>query len=110
MKVTKIVVTPVHSASRVKATATILFDDVFKVRGIKIMPRTKGKGLFVAFPETRNNRGDYFALAFPVTKELRQELEDQILYECDQTLEREKREKASEADNIEQPLEDPDEE
>ena len=107
MKVTKIVVTPVHSASRVKATATILFDDVFKVRGIKIMPRKKGKGLFVAFPETRNNRGDYFALAFPVTKELRQELEDQILYEYDQALEREK---ASEADNIEQPLEDPDEE
>lgn len=110
MKVTKIVVAPVHNSSRVKATATIVFDDVFKIRGIKIMPRTRNKGLFVAFPETRNNRGDYFALAFPVTKEFRQELEDQILYEYDQALEREKKEKSPEADDIEQPLEDPDEE
>ena len=109
MKVTKIVVTPVHSASRVKATATVLFDDVFKVRGIKIMPKTRSKGLFVAFPETRNNRGDYFALAFPVTKEFRQEIEAQVLYEYDQALAREKKEKSSEAD-IEQPLEDPNEE
>ena len=110
MKVTKIVVTPVHGHSRIKATATILFDDVFKVRGLKIMPRTKGKGLFLAFPETRNNRGDYFALAFPVTKELRQELEDKVLYEYVQALKREKQAKTSEADNVEQPLEDPNEE
>ena len=110
MKVTKIVVTPVRGHSRIKATATILFDDVFKVRGLKIMPRTKGKGLFLAFPETRNNRGDYFALAFPVTKELRQELEDRVLYEYEQTLKREKQAKSSEADDIEQPLENPDEE
>ena len=109
MKVTKIVVTPVRGASRVKATATILFDDVFKVRGLKIMPRTKGKGLFVAFPETRNNRGDYFALAFPVTKELRREIEDQVLYEYDMTLKREKESVSSEAEDIEQPLEVPDE-
>ena len=109
MKVTKILVAPLNR-HRLLASVSIVFDDVFKVRNIKIMPRTKGKGLFLAFPETRNNRGDYFALAFPVTKELRQELEDQVLYEYEQTLKREKQAKSSEADDIEQPLENPDEE
>ena len=62
MKVTKILVAPLNRP-RVKASVSIVFDDVFKVRNIKIMPRKDGKGLFVSFPETRNNRGDYLSIA-----------------------------------------------
>ena len=109
MKVTKILVAPLNRP-RVKASVSIVFDDVFKVRNIKIMPRKDGKGLFVSFPETRNNRGDYLSIAYPLTKAYREELENQILYEYDRKLMEEEAEASPEADNVEQPLEDPNEE
>ena len=109
MKVTKILVAPIDRP-RMKASVSIVFDDVFKVRNIKIMPRKDGKGLFVSFPETRNNRGDYLSIAYPLTKAYREELENQILYEYDRKLMEEEAEASPEADNVEQPLEDPDEE
>ena len=109
MKVTKILVAPLNRP-RVKASVSIVFDDVFKVRNIKIMPRKDGKGLFVSFPETRNNRGDYLSIAYPLTKAYREELENQILYEYDRKLMEEETEDSPEADNVEQPLEDPNEE
>ena len=109
MKVTKILVAPLNRP-RVKASVSIVFDDVFKVRNIQIMPRKDGKGLFVSFPETRNNRGDYLSIAYPLTKAYREELENQILYEYDRKLMEEEAEASPEADNVEQPLEDPDEE
>ena len=62
MKVTKILVAPIDRP-RMKASVSIVFDDVFKVRNIKIMPRKDGKGLFVSFPETRKNTGDYLSIA-----------------------------------------------
>lgn len=109
MKVTKILVAPINRP-RMKASVSIVFDDVFKVRNIKIMPRKDGKGLFVSFPETRNNRGDYLSIAYPLTKAYREELENQILYEYDRKLMEEEAEASPEADNVEQPLEDPSEE
>ncbi len=109
MKVTKILVAPIDRP-RMKASVSIVFDDVFKVRNIKIMPRKDGKGLFVSFPETRNNRGDYLSIAYPLTKAYREELENQILYEYDRKLMEEEAEASPEADNVEQPLEDPSEE
>ena len=109
MKVTKILVAPIDRP-RMKASVSIVFDDVFKVRNIKIMPRKDGKGLFVSFPETRNNRGDYLSIAYPLTKAYREELENQILYEYDRKLMEKEAEVSPEADNVEQPLEDPDEE
>jgi len=109
MKVTKILVAPIDRP-RMKASVSIVFDDVFKVRNIKIMPRKDGKGLFVSFPETRNNRGDYLSIAYPLTKAYREELENQILYEYDRKLMEEEAEASPEADNVEQPLEDPNEE
>ena len=109
MKVTKILVAPLNRP-RVKASVSIVFDDVFKVRNIKIMPRKDGKGLFVSFPETRNNRGDYLSIAYPLTKAYREELENQILYEYDRKLMEKEAEASPEADKVEQPLEDPSEE
>lgn len=109
MKVTKILVVPLDRP-RVKASVSIVFDDVFKVRNIKIMPRKQGKGLFVSFPETRNNRGDYLSIAYPLTKAYREELENQILYEYDRKLMEKEAEGSPEADDIGQPLEDPNEE
>lgn len=109
MKVTKILVAPIDRP-RMKASVSIVFDDVFKVRNIKIMPRKDGKGLFVSFPETRNNRGDYISIAYPLTKAYREELENLILYEYDRKLMEKEAEESPEADNVEQPLEDPDEE
>lgn len=109
MKVTKILVAPLDRP-RVKASVSIVFDDVFKVRNIKILPRKHGDGLFVSFPETRNNRGDYFSVAYPLTKVYREELESLILYEYDRKLKEREDEEAPEADGIEQLLEEPNEE
>lgn len=107
MKVTKILVAPLNRI-RLKAVVSIVFDDVFKVRNIKIVPRRHGEGLYVAFPETRNEYGDYLSVAYPVTTSFRKELEKMILDEYERMLTVPR--KTTEAEAIKQQLEDPDEE
>jgi len=49
------------------------------VNGIRVV---KGEnGPFVAMPQTRDAKGDYRDLCFPVTKELRQQISDKVLTE-----------------------------
>lgn len=111
MKVTDIKVVPIKSHNRLKATVTIVFDQVFKVRNIKILPRKNNNGFYVSFPEIINNRGDYFAVAFPMTKEFRSEVENAIIKEYFRVLKsKENPASTSEAEDFEDELEVPDEE
>jgi stage V sporulation protein G len=61
------------------AFASVNIDEKIAINGIRVV---KGEnGLFVAMPQTRDNRGDYRDVCFPVTKELYQQISDTVLGE-----------------------------
>jgi len=54
------------------AFASVTVNDMIGINGIQVID---GKnGLFAQMPQTKDAKGDYRDIAFPVTKELRQEL------------------------------------
>ena len=61
------------------AYASINIDDKFAVNGIRVV--NGERGLFVAMPQTKDNRGEYRDICFPVTKELREQISDAVLSE-----------------------------
>jgi stage V sporulation protein G len=64
---------------KLKAFVNITFDDVFVVRGLKVIA---GKdGLFVCMPSRKLENGTYKDIAHPITNEFRQHLEARILDE-----------------------------
>jgi stage V sporulation protein G len=65
--------------SNTLAYASITIDGKFAVSGIRVV--NSGNGPFVAMPQTRDSKGDYRDLCFPVTKELRQQISDAVLSE-----------------------------
>lgn len=63
----------------VRGFATVTFEKKFAVGNIKII---EGKnGLFVAMPSYKNKEGEYTDIAYPVTKEFREQLFADILSE-----------------------------
>ena len=77
-------VNELNKESNIKAMATVVFGDSFKVGNIAVVERKDGE-LFVAMPHFRSNSKDqhghdvYKSVCNPITKEFRQELFDNIL-------------------------------
>lgn len=77
-------VNELNKESNIKAMATVVFGDSFKVGNIAVVERKDGE-LFVAMPQFRSNSKDqhghdvYKSVCNPITKEFRQELFDNIL-------------------------------
>ncbi len=77
-------VNELNKESNIKAMATVVFGDSFKVGNIAVVERRDGE-LFVAMPQFRSNSKDkhgndvYKSVCNPITKEFRQELFDNIL-------------------------------
>jgi len=61
------------------AFASVTINDLVAINGIKVV--NGEKGLFASMPQTKDTNGDYRDIAFPVTKELRQQLNKAILDE-----------------------------
>jgi stage V sporulation protein G len=69
---------PVFAANRTAVGyGSICLDDCFIVDGVRVM--NGKKGLFVSMPSRKNDRGEYDDLAFPLTKELRDEINAVVL-------------------------------
>jgi stage V sporulation protein G len=72
---------------KLKAFVNVTFDDVFVVRGLKVIA---GKsGLFVCMPSRKLEDGTYKDIAHPISNEFRQKLEEQILEEYRKLVEAE---------------------
>jgi stage V sporulation protein G len=69
---------------KAKAMASCLVSNAIMITGIRIV---EGKnGLFVSMPQKKNSKtGDYSDVAFPVSKEMREELSRSILEEFERT-------------------------
>jgi stage V sporulation protein G len=68
-----------NGSEKVKAMASCLVGGAIMITGIRVV---EGKnGIFISMPQRRNNSGDYSDVAFPISKEMREELSRSILDE-----------------------------
>lgn len=91
----KVTVTPMQNQEGcLKANASIILNDAFKVTGIRIGISQKGN-VFVSMPDYKTGRLDdtgkdiYQDIAYPITRQFRQELYDEIVKEFNAVMEQE---------------------
>lgn len=77
MKITDVRVRKVDTNNKLKAVASITFDDAFVVHDIKIIEGNNG--LFVAMPSRRRQDGSFKDVAHPIVADCRKEIEKAIL-------------------------------
>ena len=83
MEVTEVRVFPVEE-EKLKAYVTIIFDDCFVIRDLKVI---NGKsGLFVAMPSRKRKDGTFKDLAHPLDNGTRKKIEDKILAEYNREI------------------------
>ncbi len=78
MEITEVRIS-LRNDDKLKAFASITFDDCFVVRGLKIIEGANGT--FVAMPSRKRNDGTYQDVAHPVNNKMRQRIEARILSE-----------------------------
>lgn len=78
MKITEVKVYPVQDSGRLKAYATMVFDDAFIIRDLKIIEGDSG--LFVSMPSRRRKDG-FRDIVHPLNSETRQNVENAIIEE-----------------------------
>ena len=82
MKITQVKIKK-QSMDKLKAFASITIENKLVLTGIKII---EGKnGLFVAMPSNKKGE-EYFDIFFPITKEYRQYIIDEVLKEYNKEL------------------------
>jgi len=79
MKITEVKVFPAKENGRLKAYATIVFDNDFIVRDLKIIEGNKG--LFVSMPSRRRKDGSFRDIVHPLNSETRSMIEQNIIAE-----------------------------
>ena len=85
MKITSVKITVVPNEDRLKAYASITFDDCFVVHDLKVI-RTDDK-LFVAMPSKRHkNKNTFRDIAHPLDKETRHTIQEEIFKQYKETL------------------------
>jgi stage V sporulation protein G len=87
MEITEVRVFPVtHRDERLMAFATIILDNSFVVRDLRII--RGNTGLFVAMPSRKRSDGTYSDVAHPLNQDLRQKIEEKVIGEYTSEIER----------------------
>jgi len=76
MEITEVRVFPVDE-DKLKAYATVTFDDCFVVRDLKVIHGNSG--LFVAMPSKKRKDGSFKDIAHPLNNEFRDKVEQAVL-------------------------------
>jgi stage V sporulation protein G len=77
MEITDVRVRKITSEGKLRAYATITFDDQFVIHNLKVID---GKsGLFVAMPSRKTKNGEFKDVAHPISSEFRAVLQESIL-------------------------------
>ncbi|MCK4595224.1 SpoVG family protein [candidate division WOR-3 bacterium] len=69
--------------TKLKAFASITFDDSFRVKGLRVVEGSNG--LFVAMPSRRLPDGSFEDVAHPLTREMKDIIQDRVLEEYKKT-------------------------
>lgn len=77
MEITDIRVHKIESEGKLRAVASVTFDDVFVVHDIKIIEGAGG--LFIAMPARKTAGGELKDVAHPIVTSLRTEMSEKIL-------------------------------
>ena len=77
MQVTDVRIRVIDRDSKMKAIASVTFDDCFVVHDIKVIEGEKG--YFIAMPSKRTPDEQFRDVAHPINPQMRAELEDAIL-------------------------------
>ncbi|MGI6211605.1 MAG: septation regulator SpoVG [Anaerovoracaceae bacterium] len=76
MKITDVRIRPITSDGKLKAIASVTFDDEFVVHDIKIIDGRDGP--FIAMPSRKMGDGDFRDIAHPLKSETRNRIRDAI--------------------------------
>ncbi|MFH1682071.1 MAG: septation regulator SpoVG [Candidatus Eisenbacteria bacterium] len=76
MEISEVRVT-IRPDDRLKAFASVTFDNCFVVHGLKVIEGNSG--LFVAMPSRRRSDGSYQDIAHPINNEMRAKIEEKVL-------------------------------
>jgi stage V sporulation protein G len=79
MTITEVKVYLAKESGRLKAYATIVFDNCFIVRDLKVIEGHKG--FFVSMPSRRRNDGTFRDIVHPLNSETRKMIEDGVIGE-----------------------------
>ncbi len=79
MNITDVRIRRVGEEGKLKAVASITFDEEFVVHDIKVIDGQNG--LFIAMPSRKIGEGDFRDIAHPLTSETRNKIRDAILAE-----------------------------
>jgi stage V sporulation protein G len=79
MKITEVKVFPTKEVGRLKAYATVVFDNSFIVRDLKVIEGNKG--LFVSMPSRKRRDGTFRDIVHPLNVETRTMIEDAVIGE-----------------------------
>lgn len=82
MKITEVKVYPAKEGGRLKAYATIVFENCFIVRDLKVIEGNKG--LFVSMPSRRRKDGTFRDIVHPLNSEMRSTIEETVIKEFNQ--------------------------
>jgi stage V sporulation protein G len=66
-----------RNEEKLKAFASITFDDCFVVRGLKVI--NGSQGYFVSMPSRKRKDGSYQDVAHPINNDMRKKIEDKVL-------------------------------
>ncbi len=77
MQITDVRIRKVENAGKLKAVASITFDEEFVVHDIKVIDGTNS--LFVAMPSFKNSAGEFKDVAHPIKTELREKISSAVL-------------------------------
>ncbi len=77
MEITDIRIKKVTGESKMKAVASVTFDNAFAVHDVKVIEGPEK--LFVAMPSRRTPDGEYRDIAHPINSDMRTMLESRVL-------------------------------
>ena len=86
MQITDVKVRKVESENRMKAIASVTFDDAFAVHDIKVIEPSAAEKPFIAMPSRKTPKGEWKDIAHPINSETRTMIENAILDEYKKIL------------------------
>ena len=84
MKITDVRLRKVNNPdTRMKALASITFDDSFVVHDLRVIDGNNG--MFVAMPSKRTADGEFRDIAHPINSDMRQHVQEEVMRVYDET-------------------------
>ena len=83
MQITDVRLRKVNSENRMKAVASVTFDNEFVIHDIKVIESQNG--LFIAMPSKKTQNGEFRDVAHPINAETREKIQNAIIEKYNET-------------------------